>query len=350
MAMGQSTPKAPDSLGTNERRLQAPFTFAQQTVAKMPENRRFQAQFRAWTYHRHISAVVGCQRINYVRDCVMKRFAFLFVLSVCFSSPAMAFTNDSGTFPGLEFVAETEIPGPNDTAMSLCYVTEDLRILGYTVSSDITGYGLSDDGCNTSLVRLFSQEQMETAQSLNLVDASLPAVARDSTERLLQNYAIWVVLALALLWVIIRRLRSLLGLDPNKRLRKKASDRLLQVLCYTGKCDGMVASNEIAMIGQTYQRLTKRTVPAAEVIRITDHIEVDLSLQDFINFGRGLRDSEKDMMMRGAFYIALASGRILPSEHAFLSSLAHGIGMPGEDFRRVMNQSIADLDAYPPKL
>jgi hypothetical protein len=53
-------------------------------------------------------------------------------------------------------------------------------------------------------------------------------------------------------------------------------------------------------------------------------------------------------MMRGALYVALSSGRILQSEYKFVTELAHGIGMPGEDFRRVMNRAIADIEVYPP--
>lgn len=280
----------------------------------------------------------------------MMRFAFLLMLSVLFSTPLQAQTGGSGNFSDLEFVAETQIPGPGNSTMSLCYVTQDFRILGFTLTSDILGYALADDGCATQPDRLFSAEQMETAQSLNLVDASLPSVAKNSLERTVKNYGIWVGLALALIAVIIRRVKSLMGMDPKGRMRKKAADRILTVLCYVGKCDGMVASNEIALIGKTVRRLSRRNVLAADVIRITDHINMDLSTQDFIDFGRGLRDREKDIMMRGAFYVALASGRILPAEHEFLSNLAHGIGMPGEDFRRVMNTAIGDLDTYPPKL
>lgn len=280
----------------------------------------------------------------------MPRFLYLLLLCLGLTGPAYAQTGQSGVLPDLEFVADTEIPGPDDSKLSLCYITRDFRILGFTLASDITGYALSNDGCNTNISRLFSVEQMQTAQSLNLVDPDLPAVAKNSLERTVKNYGIWVGLALALIAVIIRRVKSLMGLDPNGRMRKKASERLLLVLCYVGKCDGMVAANEISLIGHTARRLTKRNVLAADIIRITDHLDMNLSTQDFIELGRGMRDREKDTIMRGAFYIALASGRILPAEHEFLSNLAHGIGMPGEDFRRVMNTAIADLDAYPPKL
>lgn len=277
----------------------------------------------------------------------MKRFLFVLLLSLVAGAPAQAFTTGSGMFSDIEYVADTQIPGP-DGVMALCYATRDFRIFGYTLSSDIVGYALSSDGCVASADRPFTKEQMETAQSLNLVDASIPSDAKNSFERNLRNYGIWIALGLGLIAVIIRRIKSLMGFDLRGPMRKKASQRILTAMCYVGKCDGIVTAAEISLIGKAARRLTRRNVQAADVIRITDHIDMNLSPQDFIDFGKGLRDSEKDVMMRGAFYIALSSGRILPSEHEFLSDLAHGIGMPGEDFRRVMNVALDDLDTYPP--
>lgn len=280
----------------------------------------------------------------------MKRLTVILLLSLFFNSPAHAFVAGSGIFSDLEFVAETEIPGSDGQSMSLCFVTRDFRILGYTMTSDILGYALAGDACASQPDRHFSAEQMETAQSLNLIDASIPTVASNDLQRNVQNYGIWVALALGLVAVIIRRIKSILGFDLRGPMRKKAAQRILTIMCYVGKCDGMVASSEIKLIAKTAQRLTRRSYPSAEIIRTADHIDINLSEQDYIDLGKGLRDSEKDVMMRAAFYIALASGRILPSEHTFLSKLAHGIGMPGEDFRRVMNTAITDLDSFPANL
>lgn len=278
----------------------------------------------------------------------MKRFMIILVLSVSLSNAAHAFTPETGMFNGLELVDETQIPGPSGEAMSLCHVTRDFRIFGYTISSDITGYALSSDGCVERFDRTFTKAQMETAQSLNLVEVNLPSEARNDLRRNMLNYGVWVAVALGLTAVIIRRTKSILGLDPRGVMRKKAAQRILTAMCYVGKCDGIVAASEIALIGKTARRLTRRDIQAAEVIRITDHIHMNLTAQDYIDFGKGLRDSEKDIMMRGVFYVALSSGRILPSEHEFMSELAQGIGMPGEDFRRVMNIALADLETVPP--
>jgi len=277
----------------------------------------------------------------------MKRFIVIFFLSVLVTSPAHAFTDDSGMFDDLEYVADTNIAAPSGQELALCYQTRDFRILGYTLSSNISGYVLAVDKCAGQAERPFSQQQMETAQSLNLIDASLPSVAENSMQRNIQNYGIWIAICLALVAVILRRLKSLMGLDATSPMRKKAAQRILTAMCYMGKCDGIVASNEISTITKTASRLTRQKVQSNEVVRISDHIDMDLTPQDFLDFGKGLRDSEKDTMMRGAFVVALASGRIIPSEYEFLTNLAHGIGMPGEDFRRVMNTALADLELYP---
>jgi uncharacterized membrane protein YebE (DUF533 family) len=151
-----------------------------------------------------------------------------------------------------------------------------------------------------------------------------------------------------LIAVIIRRLKSLLGKDLRAPMRKKAADRILKAMCHAGNCDGIVSSNEIVMIGDTAERLTRRDIKPTDVIHIADSIKSALSPQDFLDFGKGLRDSEIDDMMRAVFYVTLASGRLLPAEYEFLTDLAYGVGMPGEDFRRVINQALADLDTFPP--
>ena len=280
----------------------------------------------------------------------MKRFIIAFLTSVLISGPALAFTSDSGTFSGLEYVADTQITAPNGAALALCHETRDLRILGYTVSSDIQGYVLALDNCTGVAERPFSPQQMETAQSLNLIAADLAGEARNGLQRTIQNYGIWVALCLALFAVIWRRVKSLLGLDPTSPMRKKATQRIVTAMCYMGKCDGIVASREISLITQAASRLTRQDIPSTDVVRIADHIDMDLTPQDYLDFGKGLRDSEKDAMMRGVFFVGLASGRVIPQEYNFLTNLAHGIGMPGEDFRRVMNLALEDLDIYQPNL
>lgn len=278
----------------------------------------------------------------------MRMRTLLTILLALISQPAYAFTNDTGYFEGLEFVAETTIPGPEVSSMSLCYVTRDFRILGLTLTSDITGYALADDGCTTTPLRPFSEEQMITAQSLELVPADLPAVARNDLERNLKNYGLWAAIGLGLIAVIIRRIKSLLGFDLRGPLRAKASSRILSTLCYAGSAAGVMASNDIAIVVQAARRLTRRNYQPQDIIRIADHLDPGLSTQDYIDFGRGLRDGEKDIMMQGVLYVAMANGRILPGQYTFATELAHGLGMPAEDFRRVLRMAMADLDMYPP--
>lgn len=278
----------------------------------------------------------------------MMRFLVAFWLVALLGAPAQALSEDTGEFEGLEFVADTRIPGPNGESLSLCYRTEDFKILGYTFVSNVLDYVLSADRCTSQVTRTLTPTQVESAQALNLVDTTLPPVPSNSPMRNLRNSALWIGLILGVVAVIIRRTKSLMGRDLRRPLRKKASDRITRVLCYVGKCDGLVSSSEISLIAKTAQRLTRRRVKPEQIIHISDHIDMDLSMHDFVAFGRGLRDSEKDIMMRGACYIATASGKILPAEHAFLTDLSVGIGMPGEDFRRVMNDSLNDLDMYPP--
>lgn len=276
----------------------------------------------------------------------MKKLVIAVLLTIASTMPALAFTSDTGQFQGLEFVAATDIPGPGDAKMDLCYVTRDFKVLGYTLTSDIRSYALSSDGCRGEPDRLFTAEQMTTAQSLNLVDPTIPVTARNSLERNIQNYGLWVAIALALIAVIIRRVKSLMGFNLRGPMRTKAAQRILSAMCHVAKCDGLVGSNELKLISRTSRRLLGRDYQPTDIIRMSDQIHLDLSPHDYIAFGKGLRDREKDIMMHAVLFIAIASGRLLPSEYEFATQLAHGLGMPGEDFRRVLNIALADLDTY----
>ncbi|MEL6841414.1 MAG: TerB family tellurite resistance protein [Pseudomonadota bacterium] len=278
----------------------------------------------------------------------MRTRILLTIFLAFISRPVYAFTNDTGYYDGLEFVAETTIPGPDVNAMSLCHTTRDFKILGLTLTSDITGYALADDGCATTPLRLFSEEQMITAQSLELISADIPAKARNDLTRNFQNYGLWAAIGLALVAVIIRRIKSLMGYDLRGPLRAKASSRILSTMCYAGSAAGVMASNDIAVVAQAARRLTRRNYQPQDIIRIADHLDPGLSAQDYIDFGRGLRDREKDIMMQGVLYVSMANGRMLPGQYTFATQLAHGIGMPAEDFRRVLRMAMADLNNYPP--
>ena len=279
----------------------------------------------------------------------MKKIIFAAALTTLFGGPAHAFTNDTGYFDGLEFVAETVIPdGPNGT-MSLCYVTRDFRILGLTLISNVQNYALSNDGCTTQ-TREFNEEQMAAAQSLKFISADLPAKASNSLMRNLQNYGLWTAIGLALIAVIIRRIKSLLGYDLRGPMRSKASSRILMAMCHAGSAAGAMLSGDLAVVNNAARRLTRRNYQTSDVVRVADHLDPSFLPEDYIDLGKGLRDREKDTMMQGVLYVAMSSGRMQTSQYQFATNLAQGLGMPAEDFRRVMNIAMEDLEKFPPNL
>jgi hypothetical protein len=247
----------------------------------------------------------------------------------------------------LEFVADTEIPSESEGMMSLCYRTKGVDIFGYSIIDDVTGYVLASNGCAGPETREFSTDQMETAQSLRLIDASIPSVAHNSFERNLGTYGVLIIVSLFLVIVILKRLKSLFGLNADSPMRKKAANRILSALCHAAKCDGLVSSREVRLIGRIMKRLARRTYAPADIMRLSDRVHVNLSEQDFIDFGKGLRDREKDTMLLGVLYITMAGDRMLPAEYEFVTSLAHGLGIPAEDFRRVLYEAFADREANP---
>lgn len=277
----------------------------------------------------------------------MKKLICACLLLVSSGTSAHALPFNIPTTQGLEFVDETRIPGPSGQMMSLCYVTEDLEIFGLRLISNIQSYALATDRCTNGIDQLYSEEQMIAAQSLDLVSATLDPVAKNDWRRNFMFYGLFTSAVLALIAIIIRRVKSLMGLDLRGAMRKKAAHRILLAMCHVAKCDGIVASAELTHLRETAKRLTGRNFPTTEIIHMVDAIDmaVGLGVQDFIAFGKGLRDREKDLMMQGVLSVAIASGRIMPTEYAFATELAYGLGMPGEDFRRVLNAALSEMDA-----
>ena len=278
----------------------------------------------------------------------MTRIFIVLFLAIGLGSPASAFGEGTGYFEDLEYVADT-LPrfGP-ERDLALCYTTDDVRFFGYTIFSNISGYALATDACTGEITRRLDPDDMRAAQAAGLLSADLPVVARNDIQRNILNYAVWIAIIMGLVAVIIRRVKALLGYDLRGPLRRKATQKILRALCHAGHADGIVDGAEIKLIRRTAQRLTRRAFRTAEIVKVADRTKEPLTEQDFVDLGDGLRDGEKDVMMRAVFYITLASGRLLQTEYAFLTGLAHGIGMPGEDFRRVMNDALGDLDIYPP--
>lgn len=278
----------------------------------------------------------------------MTRFSIVFLLGMIFSAPAHAFGNGTGLFEDLEFVTGTNAAVSGNAELALCHTTDDIRLLGYTLLSNITGYALATENCDGEVTRRLNTNDIRAAKTTGLIPDTVPLVAKNDVRRNLTNYGLWIAIILGLVAVIIRRVKALLGYDLRGPIRRMTTQRIISAMCHVGQCDGIIDSREIALIRKTAQRLTRRSIRSADIVKSADKTKDKLTEADFIAFGRGLRDGEKDLMMRGVFYVALASGRLYPAEYDFLTGLAHGIGMPGEDFRRVMNIALGDLDLYPP--
>jgi hypothetical protein len=279
----------------------------------------------------------------------MSRFLVALFVALLLASPARAFGEGTGLFEDFEFVDRTTVAAGGESGIALCYSTNDIRFLGYTVFSDITGYALVSEACAGEVAQRLTPADMQELRDSGQISPSIPLIARNSLQRNLTNYGLWAAIILGLIAVIIRRVKSLLGYDLRGPLRRKTTQRIIKALCHAGQCDGVIDSHDIALIRKTAARLTRRALRTADIVKVADKIDARLTPQDYVALGNGLRDGEKDVMMQAVFYLTLQNGRLLPSEYEFLTGLAYGIGMPGEDFRRVMNVALGDLDLYPPR-
>lgn len=279
--------------------------------------------------------------------------ALLFCLGLTGSAQALtwddirSFSLDPLVVTEFEFVATTQIPSQSDGMMALCYLTRGAKFGDFPITNTIIDYVLVSENCTGTEVRPFSTDQMITAQSLNLIDPSIPTTAQNSFDRTVRSYGILIVLGLLMLLVVFRRIRSLLGLRRGSPLRRKAANRVLSALCHAAKCDGLVTSREVAVIARTMARLTKRHYNPKDIMRLADRVHVNLTFEDYAAFGKRLRDREKEVMLQGVFYITMEGDRMLPIEYQFVTDLAHALGIPAEDFRRILYLAFDDREANP---
>jgi len=264
-----------------------------------------------------------------------------FFMGIWSSTPAHAHVGDTGFFNDLTFVAQTRIAGPAQHDLALCHTTYDFRLLGLAVTRQITGFALSIDRCQSLPGLPLTTDEFLTAQSLGLIDASVPLPDQSGWQSWLHQYGLWAAVGLAMFAVVIRRMKALLGIAQASQLRKRAAKRILAAMCHVSKCDGVVTAAEIALIADTAQRLTGRVFSVSEISHLVEQAD---PVRDHVAYGHGLRDHEKDLMLRGVLSIAIASGRIFPEAYEFAISLAHGLGIPAKDFRRVLRLAISDMN------
>jgi DnaJ-domain-containing protein 1 len=242
-----------------------------------------------------------------------------------------------GSAEFMDFVADTTIP-PSETGgaqVSLCHLVKKYTAIGIPLFYESEGYVLAENRCATESYYSFTAEEFALAQSLGMIPTDIPAAPSISLARRIPT----VILGLCLL--------ALIGAGINQARRKKArlaemgnlgpfEQRLLEVLCHAAKSDGVTDAREVATIAAIAGQLTGSTFDADKITRMISLCQKNLQPTQFKAFAKGLTDSQKDAVMRGALMVLAADGQVGRDEQKFLNGLAGGLAVTQSRFDQIM--------------
>lgn len=135
--------------------------------------------------------------------------------------------------------------------------------------------------------------------------------------------------------------------DVRRRFEAEFRPAVLRIMILMMMADGRIAESEKRMIIDLNERLTGRKLSFAA---IDEHIAA------LVGAGRSaldyaatvaplLNEPGKELVLKAAFSVAVADGRIHESERALLHRLGRALGMSAGHVRAVLSESTAAADA-----
>ena len=103
--------------------------------------------------------------------------------------------------------------------------------------------------------------------------------------------------------------------------------------------DGHIRESELEMIQMVYQRVTKQAIDMAVLKQEVKKLGVrELNLSEILFRLQGnLNDEGKEMVVRAAFYVAMADGEFDEPEQEFLANIGSDLGMTPAHFQGVIS-------------
>lgn len=128
-------------------------------------------------------------------------------------------------------------------------------------------------------------------------------------------------------------------------------DAVLTLMVSMTLADGEIDDAEVTRIQWIYGRLTNATVDEAVVrSKIAEAEESPLNLPTYLaSLEDKLGDSAKQRMLKAAFAIASADGKVLEEEDALLVSIARGLSISPEVYRSCLSHFTLARDVLGPQ-
>ncbi len=248
----------------------------------------------------------------------------------------------------LRFVEHTSIPtdGNSGAVISLCHLTDSLRVFfipAYTVTN---AYALSNSGCAGQMYSDLSGEHLQDLQAAGMVNTTLPVEPKATIVQQVWGHAWMFILPLLLAF----KLGTWLKARSQKTKRATLPDALvihsLVAMSQVAVADGQIDQTEIQHIAHILTRLTGHAYSTEQVADLLNRLNPSAS--DLAQVGQDLTENDRQIVLEAALNIAVADGEIQPSEYEVVSALAQRMMIGADQFRSALRRIAAHLHAPQP--
>jgi len=243
-----------------------------------------------------------------------------------------------GSSESSSFVAETTITAADGQLLSLCHLTKKTHILFAGIWRSSIGYVLADNRCDTDGYYKVKPGFLAAAKLNGELAAEIPDQPSMSSNEIISGF--WGLGAIAALIIF--------GLVSAKKRKARADLRssemtgasptaikILDAMCHVAKADGRLNAGEIAMMADLSQQMTGTAFDSDRIRRMYDLAEAKLTPAQYKNFGKGLADGDKRMVMKAVLMMAGSDGNIDKKEMEFVQKLAAGLKIGSNEVKAI---------------
>lgn len=275
------------------------------------------------------------------------RFLLIFTLALGFqmfgAGEAEARRGVSGYAEALELVETTTIPGQNGSPLSLCVLVRTQHVLFVDVWRTQKGYALAENRCDVESFIPIDGPQLASLKADGLVSADLAEVPDVKTGIAVPIWA-WIVI-LGVVGFIAYKAKAKAGRKAQRQSlmgnTTPAVMAIIDAMCHVSKADGDVSAQEVKEISIAAEQMTGEAVDPTRVAEMAQLAEANLTDGDYKKFAAGRSEDEKEVMMRGVLYVAIADGKLDGKEREFVGKLASVMKMPSDRVTVLLNEVIA---------
>ena len=281
------------------------------------------------------------------------RFFLILTLALGFqvvgTTAADARRGASGYSEGLEFVAPTGATTQDGAALSLCVLVRTDHLMFIDIWRTQKGYGVAENACNVDNFFPIDAAELAELQADGLVDAAIPSEPAVKAGLAVPVWA-WLVLA-GLVGFALMKVRAKMARKSQRQQlmgdMSPAAMAIIDAMCHVAKADGDVSMAEVREIAIAVEQMTGETIDPTQVGEMAKLAEDTLSDKDFKKFAAGRSEDEKEVMMRGVLYVAVADGKLDGKEQAFVGKLAKAMQMPGNKVTALLQEVVASRAGAP---